>query len=131
MRKYKDTTPKLNALLNDLTEEEIETGILKSSNVPIDERMFPEVSFEEFKAMLEEAIVVKNVTKALEQARKEKNLTLEEVGRRVGVSRARIKQLETSENIEISTLVRVASAMGYKVQIVLTSEDGKVFIARS
>jgi HTH-type transcriptional regulator / antitoxin HipB len=131
MRKYKDTTPKLNALLNDLTEEEIETGILKSSNVPIDERMFPEVSFEEFKAMLEEAIVVKHVTEALEQARKEKNLTLEEVGRRVGVSRARIKQLETSENIEISTLVRVASAMGYKVQIALTSEDGKVFIARS
>jgi transcriptional regulator with XRE-family HTH domain len=67
----------------------------------------------------------------LEQARKEKNLTLEEVGQRVGVSRARIKQLETSENIEISTLVRVASALGYKVQIALTSEDGKVFIARS
>jgi transcriptional regulator with XRE-family HTH domain len=56
---------------------------------------------------------------------------LEEVGQRVGVSRARIKQLETSENIEVSTLVRVASATGYKVQIVLMSEDGKVILARS
>jgi hypothetical protein len=48
----------------------------------------------------------------------------------MGASRARIKRLETSENIEVSTLVRVASAMGYKVQIALTPEDEKVFIAR-
>jgi transcriptional regulator with XRE-family HTH domain len=51
------------------------------------------------------------------------------VGQRVGVSRARIRQLESSENIEISTLVRVASATGYKVQIALTSEYGKVILA--
>lgn len=114
-------------LLNLLTNEEIETGIIK----PRFESKSEGTSFDEFKAMLEEAIVVKHVTEALEQARKEKNLTLEEVGRRVGVSRARIKQLETSENIEVSTLVRVASAMGYKVQIALVAEDGKIFIARS
>jgi DNA-binding phage protein len=131
MRKYKDSTPKLNALLNRLTEEEIETGMSNSRGKGIDENKFPEMSLEEIKAMMEEAVIVKHVTEALEQARKEKNLTLEEVGQRVGVSRARIKQLETSENIEVSTLVRVASAMGYKVQIALTSEDGKVFLAKS
>jgi DNA-binding XRE family transcriptional regulator len=125
--KRKHEIPEMEELLNLLTDEEIEAGIIK----PRSESKGEGTSFDEFKAMLEEAIVVKNVTEALEQARKEKNLTLEEVGQRVGVSRARIKQLETSDNIEISTLVRVASAMGYKVQIVLMSEDGKVFLARS
>jgi DNA-binding XRE family transcriptional regulator len=125
--KRKHEIPEMEELLNLLSEEEIETGIIK----PRSESKGEGTSFEEFKAMLEEAIVVKNVTEALEQARKEKNLTLEEVGQRVGVSRARIKQLETSENIEVSTLVRVASALGYKVQIALTSEDGRVILARN
>ncbi len=125
--KHKHKIPEMEELLNLLTDEEIETGIIK----PRFESKGKRKSFEEFKANLEEAIVVKHVTEALEQARKEKNLTLEEVGQRVGVSRARIKQLETSENIEVSTLVRVASAMGYKVQIALTSEDGKVILAQS
>lgn len=125
--KRKHEIPEMEELLNLLTDEEIEIGIIK----PRSESKSEGTSFDEFKAMLEEAIVVKHVTEALEQARKEKNLTLEEVGQRVGVSRARIKQLETSENIEVSTLVRVASAMGYKVQIALMSDDGKVILARS
>jgi DNA-binding XRE family transcriptional regulator len=124
--KRKHEIPEMEELLNLLTDEEIETGIMK----PRFESKGKGTGFDEFKAMLEEAIVVKHVTEALEQARKEKNLTLEEVGQRIGVSRARIKQLETSENIEVSTLVRVASAMGYKVQIALTSEDEKVILAR-
>jgi ribosome-binding protein aMBF1 (putative translation factor) len=124
--KRKHEIPEMEELLNLLTDEEIKTGIMK----PRSESKGKGTGFDEFKAMLEEAIVVKDVTEALERARKEKNLTLEEVGQRVGVSRARIKQLETSENIEVSTLVRVASAMGYKVQIALTSEDEKVILAR-
>jgi DNA-binding XRE family transcriptional regulator len=124
--KHKHDIPEMEELLNLLSDEEIETGIIK----PRSASKGGGTSFEEFKAMLEEAIVVKHVTEALEQARKEKKLTLEEVGQRVGVSRARIKQLETSENIEVSTLVRVASAMGYKVRITLISEEGKVFVAQ-
>jgi DNA-binding XRE family transcriptional regulator len=124
--KHKHDIPEMEELLNLLSDEEIETGIIK----PRSASKGGGTSFEEFKAMLGEAIVVKHVTEALEQARKEKKLTLEEVGQRVGVSRARIKQLETSENIEVSTLVRVASAMGYKVRITLISEEGKVFVAQ-
>ncbi len=128
MRKYRDDTPALNKMLNMLTEEEIETGFLKGhDSMPVDDT--PGATFEEFKAMLEDALLTKSVGEAIEKARKDKNLTLEEVGQRVGVSRMRISQLEKAENIELSTLVRVASAMGYKVQIALQSEDGKVIVA--
>lgn len=126
MVKRKHHIPEVEEMLNMLTEEEIETGILKGRGFEDDT---PGATFEEFKAMLEDALLTKSVGEAIERARKDKNLTPEEVGQRVGVSRMRISQLEKAENIELSTLVRVASAMGYKVQIALQSEDGKVIVA--
>ena len=42
-----------------------------------------------------------------------------------GVSRARIQQIEKSENIEVATLVRFASACGYDVAITLRPIDAK------
>ncbi len=128
MVKRKHHIPEVEEMLNSLTDEEIETGIIKSrGSIPVDDT--PGTTFEEFKAMLEDALLTKSVGEAIERARKDKNLTLEEVGQRVGVSRMRISQLEKAENIALSTLVRVASAMGYKVQIALQSEDGKVIVA--
>lgn len=128
MVKRKHHIPEVEEMLNSLTDEEIETGIIKNrGSLPVDDT--PGTTFEEFKAMLEDALLTKSVGEAIEKARKDKNLTLEEVGQRVGVSRARISQLEKAENIELSTLVRVASAMGYKVQIALQAEDGKVIVA--
>jgi predicted XRE-type DNA-binding protein len=126
MVKRKHHIPEVEKMLNMLTDEEIETGILKGPDFEDDS---PGATFEEFKAMLEDVLLTKSVGEAIEKARKDKNLTLEEVGQRVGVSRMRISQLEKAENIELSTLVRVASAMGYKVQIALQSEDGKVIVA--
>ena len=40
---------------------------------------------------------------------------LSTVGTEAGVSRARVQQIEQSDNIEIATLVRVAAACGYQV----------------
>ncbi len=48
--KRKHPIPVMGKLLSSLTDEEIETGILKSTNVPIDETMSTEMTFEEFKA---------------------------------------------------------------------------------
>ena len=43
--------------------------------------------------------------------------TLASIGEKVGVTRARIQQLERSTNIEIATFVRVAKACGYEVSV--------------
>lgn len=55
----------------------------------------------------------------LAHARDESKRSLSAVGDAAGVSRARVQQIERSENIEIATLVRVAAACGYQVGISL------------
>jgi transcriptional regulator with XRE-family HTH domain len=40
-----------------------------------------------------------------------------DVGAEAGVSRARVQQIEHSENIEVATLVRIAATYGYQVSI--------------
>ena len=53
----------------------------------------------------------------LERARARGGRTLASIGEKVGVTRARIQQLERSTNIEIATFVRVAKACGYEVSV--------------
>lgn len=67
----------------------------------------------------EEIIINGTVGDLISRAREESRRTLEEVGRRAGVSRARVQQIERSSNIEVATLVRLAAAMGYRVDISL------------
>jgi hypothetical protein len=55
----------------------------------------------------------------LAQARSESGRSLREIGAEVGVTHARIQQIEHSENIEVATLVRIAAACGYQVSISL------------
>ena len=55
----------------------------------------------------------------LARARDESKRSLSTVGTEAGVSRARVQQIEQSDNIEIATLVRIAAACGYQVGISL------------
>lgn len=55
----------------------------------------------------------------LAHARAEAEVTLAAVGEAAGVTRARVQQLERSENVELATLVRIAGACGYRVNITL------------
>lgn len=75
----------------------------------------PEQIVEELNA----ALVARSVGDLIARARVEAGLSLSKVGSEVGVSRGRINQLERSENIEVSTLVRLAEALGYQVKISL------------
>lgn len=74
---------------------------------------------QEIQAELLTAQINRHVGALLASARAESGLSLSAVGQEVGVSRSRINQLEKSENLEVSTLVRVAEALGYRVQISL------------
>lgn len=68
------------------------------------------------------AIIATTVGSLLSQAREATELSLREVAKRAGVTHARIQQLESSENIETATLLRVAEAMGYHVRLTLVPE---------
>ena len=61
--------------------------------------------------------VVVNATTGELLARARGGRTLASIGEKVGVTRARIQQLERSTNIEIATFVRVAKACGYEVSV--------------
>jgi len=71
---------------------------------------------------LSDAIVASTIGTLLARARAQAGLSLREAGTQAGVTRGRIQQLESSENIELATLVRVADALGYDVQITLVPE---------
>ena len=53
----------------------------------------------------------------LAHARRQNQQTLDVVGRSAGVTRARVQQIEHSDNVELSTLVKIAAALGYPVRI--------------
>ena len=63
-----------------------------------------------------EDVVINGTTGEL-LARARGGRTLASIGEKVGVTRARIQQLERSTNIEIATFVRVANACGYEVSV--------------
>ena len=63
-----------------------------------------------------EDVVINGTTGEL-LARARGGRTLASIGEKVGVTRARIQQLERSTNIEIATFVRVAKACGYEVSV--------------
>lgn len=68
---------------------------------------------------IEQVVLEGAVGTLLAHARDESRRSLRAVGAEAGVSRARVQQIEQSDNIEIATLVRVAAACGYQVTISL------------
>jgi len=68
---------------------------------------------------IEKIVLEGAVGSLLAHARDESKRSLSTVGTAAGVSRARVQQIEQSDNIEIATLVRVAAACGYQVGISL------------
>lgn len=70
-------------------------------------------------AEIERIVLEGAVGALLAHARGESRRSLSAVGTEAGVTRARVQQIEQSDNIEIATLVRVAAACGYQVGISL------------
>lgn len=52
------------------------------------------------------------IGEAIKQARKEKNLTQEQLGKLMGVQRAQVSRIESGHNLTIGTLVRAFKAIG-------------------
>lgn len=78
-----------------------------------------------------ESLVSDTLGNMLQQARQGRKVTGETLGKRMGVSKARIAQLEGLEGgqVELQTLAQYAHALGYQINISFVSEDSdrKVF----
>ncbi len=77
---------------------------------------------------VKEMLVADAVGEALQTARKTRKLTGEELGKRLGVGRSRISQLESKKSeYDLSTLYRVVDALGYDLELNLVPRGkGKV-----
>ena len=66
----------------------------------------------------------------IKTARKERNLTQEQLGQLVGVQKSQISKLENSaNNVTIDTIVKVFKAMQAEVSFVVTMENKTMQLA--
>lgn len=68
---------------------------------------------------IENAVIVGTVGRLLERARAASGQSLRAAGKSIRRTHSRVRQIEESENVEIATLVRLAHAYGYEVDITL------------
>lgn len=64
-----------------------------------------------FEAEVEAEIHAYHIGEAIKRARKEKNLTQEQLGALMGVQRAQISKIESGKNLNFSTIARAFKAM--------------------
>lgn len=70
-----------------------------------------------FEADVETEIRAYHIGEAIKQARKEKNLTQEQLGELMGVQRAQISKIESGKNLNFSTIARAFKAMGIPAKL--------------
>ena len=99
-----EPTDEFMTLLAELGDGDVAAGPV----VPVPARSYTPDEIEE--------VIINGTTGDL-LARARGGRTLASIGEKVGVTRARIQQLERSTNIEIATFVRVAKACGYEVSV--------------
>ena len=66
---------------------------------------------DEYEKEVEEDLHAYHIGEAIKQARKEKNLTQEQLGELMGVRRAQISKIESGKNLNFSTIARAFKAM--------------------
>lgn len=66
----------------------------------------------------------------IQQARKQRNLTQEELGKLIGVKKAQISRLENNTgNITLETVLKVFNALGAKVNFNIQMMNNKINVA--
>ncbi|MEQ9289661.1 MAG: helix-turn-helix transcriptional regulator [Cyclobacteriaceae bacterium] len=66
----------------------------------------------------------------IQQARKQRNLTQEELGKLIGVKKAQISRLENNTgNITLETVLKVFNALGAKVNFNIQMRNNQISVA--
>lgn len=81
---------------------------------------------EQHEANVAEALQAYQIGEIIKSARKQQNLTQEELGERIGVKKAQVSRLEKGGNITIPTMCRVFKALGIATATLDLGSLGKV-----
>lgn len=65
-----------------------------------------------FEATVESDVRAYHIGEAIRQARKDKNLTQDQLGKLMGVQRAQVSKIESGKNLNFTTIARAFKAMG-------------------
>lgn len=72
---------------------------------------------DEYEAEVKDAIQNRNIGEAIKAARKERNMTQEQLAELMGVKKAQVCRIERGCNPTISTITRAFSALGMAVSL--------------
>ncbi len=70
-----------------------------------------------FEAAVNEDIRAYHIGEAIKQARKNKNMTQEELGELMGVKKAQVSRIESGHTFNLSTVARAFKALGLHVNL--------------
>ncbi len=83
---------------------------------------------DEFEQKVEEAVFAYNLGEAIKAARKQQELTQEQLGERIGVKKAQISKLENGNMLSLPTLRKVFKALGVNSASLDLSGLGRVVL---
>ncbi|MGL4610461.1 MAG: helix-turn-helix domain-containing protein [Trueperaceae bacterium] len=118
------------SLTLDRQPSELLTRVLQGKPIPkrlrkdLVEVQTVEINPTELVAMLEREVQSERVGELLKQARETQGVTLRELARRMNVKHPTIVNFEKASSVELSTVARVAEALGYEVWLELSPKQG-------
>lgn len=90
------------------TIEELEDKVLGSIGTP---------RRDAFEAAVKEEIQAYHIGEAIKKARKDKNLTQDQLGALMGVKKAQISRIESGHSFNLATVTRAFKALGLHVNL--------------
>ena len=87
-------------------------------------QLSPPTSADELAVQVEEALVAASAGDLIGRARAARGLSMRELAAQLGVSSARVSQVQHGGGVEVQTLVRYAHALGYELTLTLTPLEG-------
>jgi ribosome-binding protein aMBF1 (putative translation factor) len=118
------------SLTLDREPSELLSRVLQGKSIPkrlrkgLEESRTVEMSLKKFEATLEREVQAERVGELLKQARETQGVTLRELARRMKVKHPTIVNFEKASSVELSTVARVAEALGYDVWLELAPKQG-------
>ena len=70
-----------------------------------------------FETAVEADVRAYHIGEAIRQARKDKNLTQEQLGKLMGVQRAQVSKIESGKNLNFTTIARAFKAMNIRADL--------------
>jgi ribosome-binding protein aMBF1 (putative translation factor) len=118
------------SLTLDRQPSELLTRVLQGKSIPkrlrkgLAEVQTVEMNPRELVATLAREVQTERVGELLKQARQTQGVTLRELARRMKVKHPTIVNFEKASSVELSTVARVAEALGYEVWLELAPKQG-------